>query len=358
MFRIEKLTKAQIDRFPEFVEKWTKIGLSTDPADRKRAEAGILKAYRLAGLPNPQKIIWTTSPLVNGTIAILKKGASVRTSVWASVRDSIWAIVGDNVGDSVGASVWAIVRENVRDSVWDNVWDNVGASVVASVWDSVGASVGDSVRASVGNSVYGSHEAGWLSFYNYFDEVCGLRKETAKLDGLIEISKSANWLLPYQDICFISERHNILHLDEHGRLHNETGPALAYPDGFSIFAVHGVRVSSEIIEQPHAITVKAIENQNNVEIRRVMIERYGIARFLLDSGAKKIHNDPYGTLYRKEIPDDEPLVMVQVQNSTPEPDGSFKSYFLRVPPEMQTAKQAVAWTFEQNPEEYQPMFES
>jgi len=33
---IDKLTKEQESRFPEFVDKWTKIGLSTESADRKR----------------------------------------------------------------------------------------------------------------------------------------------------------------------------------------------------------------------------------------------------------------------------------------------------------------------------------
>jgi hypothetical protein len=41
MSLIEKLTDEQIARFPEFVERWTKIGLCTDPADRPRVEAAI-----------------------------------------------------------------------------------------------------------------------------------------------------------------------------------------------------------------------------------------------------------------------------------------------------------------------------
>ena len=35
--KIEKLTPEQIAKMPEYIEKWTKIGLSTEPADRPRA---------------------------------------------------------------------------------------------------------------------------------------------------------------------------------------------------------------------------------------------------------------------------------------------------------------------------------
>jgi hypothetical protein len=46
--------------------------------------------------------------------------------------------------------------------------------------------------------------------------------------------------------------------------------------------------------------------------------------------------------------------MVKVANSTPEADGSFKDYFLRVPPNMERARQAVAWTFDMDENEYAP----
>jgi hypothetical protein len=43
--------------------------------------------------------------------------------------------------------------------------------------------------------------------------------------------------------------------------------------------------------------------------------------------------------------EDETYVMLEVVNRSPEPDGSFKRYYLRVPPNMRTAHQAAAWTF-------------
>jgi hypothetical protein len=86
-----------------------------------------------------------------------------------------------------------------------------------------------------------------------------------------------------------------------------------------------------------------------------MIEKYGQARYLTDSGAVEISRDDFGVLYRRELADDEALVMVKVVNSTPEPDGSFKDYFLRVPPTMTTAKEAVAWTFGMKADAYAPL---
>ena len=94
MSRIEKLTDAQIARMAEFRDRWIKIGLSTEPADRPVAEAGIIESYRAAGLSPPQRIVWCGSPLSQGlTRAIIldkRMIADIGKRVWAGVRDSVW----------------------------------------------------------------------------------------------------------------------------------------------------------------------------------------------------------------------------------------------------------------------------
>ena len=211
---------------------------------------------------------------------------------------------------------------------------------------------------SVGASGYGQHDANWLAFYDFFREACGLEKETEILHGLWSQAKSAGWYLPHQNICWVSERHNICRLDDQNRIHSLSGPAVAFPDGWSIYAVHGVRVPSQIIEHPGTITIAQIESETNTEIRRVMLDSYGIDRYLLDAGVTPIHSDNFGALFRKELPDDEPLVIVKVRNATPEPDGSVKDYFLRVPPSITTAHDAIAWTFGLDKKQYTPLAES
>jgi hypothetical protein len=50
--------------------------------------------------------------------------------------------------------------------------------------------------------------------------------------------------------------------------------------------------------------------------------------------------------------------MIEVINRTREPDGSFRRYWLRVPPTMRTAHEAVAWTFNMSAEQYAPEMET
>ena len=101
------------------------------------------------------------------------------------------------------------------------------------------------------------------------------------------------------------------------------------------------------------MSISDIAREPNTETRQVMIERFGAERYIREAGATEIHRDDFGTLY-----DVSGFKVVKVVNSTPEPDGSYKDYYLRVPPHMSTAREAVAWTFGERPESYAPAMQS
>jgi hypothetical protein len=160
-------------------------------------------------------------------------------------------------------------------------------------------------------------------------------------------------------------------LVEGDRLHSATGPAVSWPSGERYYFWRGVQVPEDVVLRPEAITPARIDAEANAEVRRVMLERYGVARYLQDSGATLLDESRWGKLWRKEIPDDEPIVMVEVRNATPEPDGSTKTYFLRVHPECRpllrdglgepqelTAHNAVASTFGKRGAVYHPEAET
>ncbi len=137
------------------------------------------------------------------------------------------------------------------------------------------------------------------------------------------------------------------------RLHHDTQPALE-SDILNLYFWHGVMVPPFVIRRPDRITIADIDQETNAEVRRVMIERYrhgeeihGAAAFIRDAGGERLdHDECYGTLWRRNIRNDEPIVMIEVVNRTRESDGSFKRYWLRVPPNTQTAREGVAWTIQ------------
>jgi hypothetical protein len=147
--------------------------------------------------------------------------------------------------------------------------------------DSVGDSVWDSVGASVWASGFGQHDANWIGFYDYFKIVCGLSAQTERLESLKQVTENAGWFLPHKNICWITERHNVLKRNSQGRLHCDDGAALAYPEGWEIFALNGVRVKKEYAVTPaEDISPETVLSESNVDIRRELIRKVGIDRML------------------------------------------------------------------------------
>lgn len=106
------------------------------------------------------------------------------------------------------------------------------------------------------------------------------------------------------------------------------------------------------------ISLHEIRSEDNLTLRRELIAQYGIVRYIQNTKSEIIDQSEFGTLYQSRLNWDENIVMVKVKNSTPEPDGTYKDYFLRVPPHMRTAKEAVAWSFEKTEEQYSPVKET
>src|SRR5690606_13985255 len=147
-------------------------------------------------------------------------------------------------------------------------------------------------------------------------------------------------------------------LDAEGRPHAEGGPALAWADGSVVHAWHGRVVPAEVTAPNVPVTPLRIGRELDPERRWVLIERYGLGRYLLEAGGREIQRDDCGRLYRLPQTVGEPIVAVRVMNHTPEADGSVQEFWLRVPPTMTSAREAVAWTFGLSSDVYDPLAQS
>jgi hypothetical protein len=74
-------------------------------------------------------------------------------------------------------------------------------------------------------------------------------------------------------------------------MHSESGMAIRYGDGWGIYSWHGTRVPEFVIERPSEITAKHVREEQNAEVRRVMIERMGWERFCSECEMRTIHSD-------------------------------------------------------------------
>ncbi|HEX2908293.1 MAG TPA: hypothetical protein VHO69_15585 [Phototrophicaceae bacterium] len=125
-----------------------------------------------------------------------------------------------------------------------------------------------------------------------------------------------------------------------------------------------VLVDERIAFHPETLTAQEIMDEANIERRRVMLDRLGYEAFFKEAQAKELDRDvdPGGIrrLLQVEFQDkdrwrrDEPVVCLSVICPS-----TARHYIIRVPPTMQTCRQAAAWIagFD-NPEQYNPVQET
>ncbi len=343
-------------------KRWAAIRGSTAPADRELAGQGIAAAYQAAGAAPPKQVVWCSSPMQMAALWAKtshdRAGANLRASIVDQARNRAAVAIQRRVSGGVLAAVDELSQQTGTDTLGDTVREAVvrashavrAASPMRLQWLSWFGRRRPWLQLQDAGCSPRTHS--WLERHDYFRTVCGLKDETEALRGLLLIAASADWIIPHKYICWISEPPQALQTDARGRLHSDSGPALQYRDGWSVYGWKGVEVPARIIERPWEITQADIDRASDIHVRRCMIERLTPERFIASGAAFRISEDETGVLWERRWPDGDAWAAVEVINGTPEPDGIKKHYFLQVPPNMLTARSAVAWTYGMTARQY------
>jgi hypothetical protein len=217
---------------------------------------------------------------------------------------------------------------------------------MSQVWSQVESQVGSGVNNNRGGAFWAS----WGAYISFMRDVLGWRGDTLERFSVDEdLIKSCGWVWWHEDILAISDRPCEIHRDAQGRLHCETGPAIAYRDGWCIHSWHGVVVPAEWVEAKGALTAKDAITWKNIEQRRAACEIVGWPRILSELNARTInkHKDPQvGELVEVDLPDVGRERFLRVHC------GTGREFALPVPRKMKTAIAAQAWTWGLSPKEF------
>jgi hypothetical protein len=397
--RVDVLTAEQAMQLPAYADRWIEIALRTGAADRGSFEPAVRRCYEPARIDWHGKVVWVASPgilaLAGPIAAVLVRLRQSRLIHVQRAATEVARKVSDANGWPVSIAVRRCLSDELRQAVehelelplvraLQSLHGSVDAAMSEAVDQVTREGLANEVRVAVDEASGGASDeevreaigcilrAGWggtvpsLSWAeqwwpwgapatSYLREVCGLALDEGVLTrarALEDVTRSACCWFPYRTFVMACEWPREIHFDDTHRdrtdgdgvyrLHRMDGPAVCWSDGWSIHAFQGRRVPAWVIEHPEAITADRIEREENAEVRRVMIERHGWARYIADSGARVVDQAPSdhpiaglrgARLLRKDLPGEpEPIVFLEMINSTPEPDGTYRRYLERIDP--------------------------
>ena len=389
------LTEDEKDRLKLHTEKWIKRAFRTEPINKDKITDAIHRLYAAAGLKQPRVIV-VPSPLVMAVAggfaaAILNRRAATDAATRAATYDATSALTSAATSAATRAATSAATDAATS---LPKGWATKIADEFAKGDAFLKEVMLNSARSWHGPYQGGNMWASWVCYLSAFRDVLGLdipahEKFSAYEDAAIE--GGFRWMAP--DFCMVSDFPELLTIDEGNRPHGENGPSHRWRDGFELYFWHGVRIDEEyrwIITNPESITPDKIDREPNQELKRVMLERFTAERYIREGGARLIHEEklkgvlkvkgegfknPTTELYKKPIAGtDIEMTFVRVINSTPEPDGEWKEYWLEVAPDLRpidphtgelfgkaqelTGWNAIASTWGMTGEEYHPLLET
>ena len=150
------------------------------------------------------------------------------------------------------------------------------------------------------SAYWGAGDTGWLTCLDQADildrelgnkESALTAEERADVDDAIVLTQCGLvWML--DDVVILDQPAEI-HIDTQGNMHNESGPAILWRDGTAEWYIGGHRVSERIVMHPDSITLDEIAEEENAEVRRIMIAQFGLERYIERSGAVVVDEDGY-----------------------------------------------------------------
>jgi hypothetical protein len=162
-------------------------------------------------------------------------------------------------------------------------------------------------------------------------------KETCA--DVVDFCEETMFGIPYRNIYIASEKPVEVHWNDR-LLHNDNGPAIRFRDGYSLYAIHGMRVDRKLIETPaDELDPELAIKEKNVEVRMAIIRKIGIERFINKLGAETI--DKWGDYELLDLSEYfRPMRIIYLKMKNP---STGKWHVEGVPPYIGTCKEALEW---------------
>jgi hypothetical protein len=318
---------------------WREAATSGGPTNRSAAEHAVRDLYRLNGLDEPA-IRWCCTPA--------ELVAEHQRLLWIG-SEQIWQALGQGLSPAASSAAYRSLGD-VHGHRWTDFNSDRFETWMAENAPGSRAHFRQAVRDRAGVD----HELAWST--PLLGLLFGPRRRRLDVDQrqlwlLITLAQATGPWIAHPRMAPVRDRPSHQRLDEQGRLHCWDDVALGWPDGPSFCRWHGIPVDERLVREPALLGPELIQSESNVEVRRVMLERFGLERFLAAVDAREVDTSRHGRLYESWTQTGV-FRYVEVQNATLAPDGTRKRYMLLVPAHLPTARAAVAWTFGLDEDEY------
>lgn len=121
----------------------------------------------------------------------------------------------------------------------------------------------------------------FFAYYDYMKDVLGVEFDCLEEYEALRNCLNLGPLFKLEDVCFVSKKPVMIHMNSEDQYHNEKGPAVEYEDGFSLWFLNGVSVPEWLVTTEWKdLDAKRFATIKNVEVRREFVRKIGVERLV------------------------------------------------------------------------------
>lgn len=295
--KIRELTPAQGRELEKHCARWSRFAVATEPADRAQAEKYV-KAYYAEfnpKFPEP-RCVWVDSFKEAASVAAQIDEEAARKFRGQLLRCERNYLLSDVNGhpftdqDFIGwrnelRTLQEIARYAPEGIYTDKLLREVRRSLrriprlpsPVTVWQETlpRETYEHYLVPSLGQDA--CREFAFSEFFAFDGGIARLKT----LQKLVWVTISCGYFWMYPGLTIFMERPSIFRLDESGRPHCLDGPAVRYPDGSELYAIHGIMVPKKYIDAaPEEIDLRQVLVETNASVRLAIISKVGFPRLM------------------------------------------------------------------------------
>jgi len=342
------LTPYQQQSLPHYCQGALSLLQSTQPLNIAQAQTAIQSLYALLGLPTPS-IVWGESPISVDFHPELSTQSRTNSNIgtaagWGGFLGDRLAAIWDQLEQSIEAQLSWPVQMALEEGLRQPLLELPYSAQLQEQLERNHPSQARLWRRAIKPELW--LEALALEAFALEMLNCNCdRQAWNALDGVVQ---HCGWLLPYENVCFVSDRPQELRLNGQGQLHGEGEAALVFgdrfSDGFALYANSGVRLPEHYGRlHPRQWQSHWIGEEPNPLLQEVLLEGIGYGRLVQELSGTVVdqRSDDWSrdSLIRIEIAGlDEPLLLLKRSCAQ-----THVMDVLRVPPYLRSAQSAACW---------------
>jgi citrate lyase gamma subunit len=176
-------------------------------------------------------------------------GSQLRSQIDSQLYSQLDSQLDSQLGSQLGSQLRSQIDSQLdsqldlqlRSQLYSQLGSQLRSQLDSQLYSQLGSQLGSQQLTYIDNTALLWYWGGYYCFYDYIlNELHPTKKDDFRIfQAFTEWLSKINWIIPLSGVCIVIQNPKQIKFNADKLLHNADGPAVEYPDGYSLYAYNG-----------------------------------------------------------------------------------------------------------------------